>query len=457
MRPADGAEERKTGKSAAVRRTAQKLPGGGLDIGADISDQHIRELIHELSVHQIELELQNEELRRSQHALEVSHQRYVALYDGAPVGYVTLDNRAVIKEANFTIAELLGVPVRVLINGPFILHVDPAFRSSFFRFYRKALASETGESCITSLRSSSGRAAAVRLDTRVVPHTDPRQRRVLMSLADVTQQKKLEDEITFSDRKLRLTVEQYPAMFVIFGPTGCIEFVNSHGAAFLGRSPEELIGAQVEELTPQVPEELVQALKRAVETAAPQRVERVLDPAGRFRDHAVTLTPVADSSNHVRQVLVVAYDDSAQKKRQEDLERAVLGRTSELREANETMKREAVKRKALTKRLVANESKLRAMSSELIMTAERERQRLAVALHDRIGQALAFARFGLGLIRRSLSDEGMAGQVDHILSVLDEVINDTQSLIFDLSPPVLSLLGLGPALEWLADKTKEEH
>ena len=78
-------------------------------------------LIHELEVHQIELEMQNEELRRAQLEIEGSREKYFDLYDFAPVGYLTLDEKGSISELNLTAAALLGIARKSALNKPFSL------------------------------------------------------------------------------------------------------------------------------------------------------------------------------------------------------------------------------------------------------------------------------------------------------------------------------------------------
>src|SRR4030042_6077662 len=85
----------------------------------EYSLEEMNVLIHELQVHQIELEMQNDALRQSQISLEEANRKYSDFYDFAPVGFLTLDEFGLIREVNLTAASQLGVPRRHLVDKPF--------------------------------------------------------------------------------------------------------------------------------------------------------------------------------------------------------------------------------------------------------------------------------------------------------------------------------------------------
>jgi PAS domain-containing protein len=107
------------GSGQALRRGAKgkTAPVGSEDLET-LSPKEVGRLGHELRVHQIELEMQNEELRRAQEVLEASRARYFDLYDLAPVGYVTVSEPGMILEANITAATLLGSLRGALVRQP---------------------------------------------------------------------------------------------------------------------------------------------------------------------------------------------------------------------------------------------------------------------------------------------------------------------------------------------------
>ena len=97
------------------------------------------ELLHEHQVHQLELEMQNDELRRTQDALAESRDRYLDLYDYAPVGYLLLTSDGLIDEINLTAVELLGVDRKTLLSRRFATLVTPNDSDKWYLFFSKVM------------------------------------------------------------------------------------------------------------------------------------------------------------------------------------------------------------------------------------------------------------------------------------------------------------------------------
>ena len=112
----------------SLRRKAEKLLSEAPEKLALMPEMDLHKLVHELSVYQIELEMQNEELRRSQEQLEESRSEYAELYDFAPVGYLTFDKTGLITRANLTACSLLGIERSHLVKKPFALFIHPDSR-----------------------------------------------------------------------------------------------------------------------------------------------------------------------------------------------------------------------------------------------------------------------------------------------------------------------------------------
>lgn len=113
--------------------------------------------------------------------------------------------------------------------------------------------------------------------------------------------------------------------------------------------------------------------------------------------------------------------------------------------------------KAAQAEIHAYQENLRALASELSITEERERRRLAADLHDHIGQILALSQIKLGALRQQVSSPDSESLVNEVRDFIGQAIRYTRSLTYELGLPILYDLGLRAALEWLSEQMQEQH
>lgn len=126
------------------QKAEERLASDSADLDALDSDE-LKQTIHELKVHQIELELQNEELRRIQSELASAKDRYFDLYHNAPVGHATIDDKGVIQEANTTLANMLGVEHSSLYKRHFFQYVRDRDRGTFLSWMKRICEKNSAE------------------------------------------------------------------------------------------------------------------------------------------------------------------------------------------------------------------------------------------------------------------------------------------------------------------------
>jgi len=153
--------------------------------------EDLRRLVHELEVHQLELEMQNEELCRAKEGLEEARLKYADLYDFAPVGYLTLDRDGAIRGANLAAAGLLGTERSRLPGRRFQLFVPEEHRAAFTAFLAKVFAGRATESCEVALQPEARPARFVQLEAAAT--ADGRECRV--AALDVTARRRADDAL----------------------------------------------------------------------------------------------------------------------------------------------------------------------------------------------------------------------------------------------------------------------
>jgi PAS domain S-box-containing protein len=155
-----------------------------------MSATDVQRLVYELQVHQVELELQNEDLRQSQLDFEGARD----LYEHAPVGYLTVDDRGVIVEANQTVATLLGVAQIFLHGRPLAYFMTPNDADELHRHYQRVLRTYTQQVCELRLLSQSSGLRDVRLESIAVPRAQGNPPQYRTVLVDITEHKYAENE-----------------------------------------------------------------------------------------------------------------------------------------------------------------------------------------------------------------------------------------------------------------------
>jgi len=146
----------------------------------------VKKLLHELQVHQIELEMQNEELHQANETAEIALKKYTMLYDFAPMGYFTLDSDGSIFELNFTAAELLREKRFALVNSNFKLFVSEESKPVFNKFFSKVFTSNVKESCEVMLGYENNPLCLVYMEG-IVTGDD---KKCLLSVVDISSFKK---------------------------------------------------------------------------------------------------------------------------------------------------------------------------------------------------------------------------------------------------------------------------
>ena len=200
-----------TEESGGLRTRAEELlrrKGADTEDLSGLLPEDVQKLLHELQVHQIELEMQNDELRKAQLALEESRDRYLDLYDYAPVGYFTLDKNALVLEANLSGAGLLGMERGSLIGKPLTSFVHKETQDTFYFHRNQVLQTGTRHMCEIKLVKPDGSWFHAQLESVGIADSRGEFSRLRTLMADVTDRKLAESALREAHNELELRVEE---------------------------------------------------------------------------------------------------------------------------------------------------------------------------------------------------------------------------------------------------------
>ncbi len=289
--------------------------------------------IHELRVHQIELEIQNEELRETQIKLEESRRKYFDLYNFAPVGYFTLDKDGIILEVNLAGAALLGVERLILNRTAFIQYIAPDHRNKFYTNIRKVLETKTKQTVeLKLLNQDFDDYFYMHLETINV-EDDGNFKEFRITVTDIKNLKNTEKALKESEELSRLIFNQSPIGSIIMSLDYSPLQVNEALCNMFGYSKEELLSMTFHDYT--YPEDLDADLKQrklliegTIENFKMEK--RYIHKNGEILWGNLSVSAVKDQTGTLVRILSMV-EDITQKKH---MEKIVTQRTNNLANIN---------------------------------------------------------------------------------------------------------------------------
>jgi PAS domain S-box-containing protein len=321
----DHRQDTRSLKDAAIR-TINSLPKN-----SGLTGKTQEELMYDLQVHQVELEIQAEELRQAHLAIEESRDQFLDLYEFAPIGYITLSDTAIIFQANLTAATLLRVDRNKLVHSRFRTWVIPSDRDIWDGYFTDLLKKETKLTVTCRLKRNDGTVFYARLESiNLTKHPDNPSVRVAIS--DISDLKKAEEELKGSEDRFRLAI-QNAHVSVAIQDTNLV-FQWAYNQHFLQN--EEIIGKRDTDLFILEDAQTLIDLKQQVLKTGSELHEKVwMTIKGKQMYLEVNLQPLRDDTGRITGIGTATLDLTEQKLVEDALRQSEenLQQTQEILEA----------------------------------------------------------------------------------------------------------------------------
>ncbi len=418
-------------------------------------------MLQELQIHQIELELQNEELKLTKAEVDAGLEKYTDLYDFAPVGYFTLGTNGTIQQVNLTGTSMVGVQRSQLVGKRFGLLLAPGLRPDFNRFLEKVFADDVKQSADFELVGPN----QLPLIVNIAAKRQINEKECHAVVVDITDRKKVEDILRRNEALFSALLNQAPiGVYVVDDQFRLIQVnpralpVFSKIQPFLGRDFSEVVHM----LWPKrVADALEKRFRHTMKTGepyqSPEFVERRKDThvkeAYEWQTQRVTLP----SGDHR---LVCFFNNITERKRAEENQR----RVEVLAASNAKLKQEIIRRQAVEDALTKSEQhaqallkqsrqlqkNLRQMSHQNLLALENQRKEISHELHDKISQVLIGINVRLAVFTRTTDVDPRA--IAPVRQLVEKSVKIVHDYARELRPAMLDQLGLIPALRTYIDE-----
>jgi PAS domain S-box-containing protein len=403
-----------------LRKLAEtKLQQLDPDFISNKTPEEVRQLVHELQVHQVELEMQQDQLYETTRALSDSENKYRHLYLYAPNGYFTLNAQGSIVEVNFAAASLLGHERRMLVGKLFRTFVQIECCTEFDTFFSNLQHKNEHTRCEISLLTFGGDLYTLILEGISVSEENAGNAQYLISSINITDRKKAELAVE-SQTYLLHTV--FHASITGIAVLDCVRGMQGEVVDFVYRlanpvleqiAGRNLVGLYYTELFPDTKiSGVFDILKQVVDTGKPVDVEHIYKDSEAVYCYRIIALPLGDG-------IVCSVEDITIRKKIE----------------NENLQMRLQRQKELL--------------HTILDAQEEERRRISESLHNGVGQILFATKLNLDQINLDavpLSLEQLRQAKQNTEQLLTEAIKETRNVSHELMPLLLQEYGLAVAI-----------
>ncbi len=234
-------ENAKSNQNGDLRHQAGARLKDGRSDPASSKGEDAQALVHELQVHQIELEMQNEELKRAKLETEDALTKYSDLYDFAPIGLFAFDLQGLIQEVNLAGAKLLGEERRNLMNRRFQMFVSPKDRPIFDEFCKSAFETSIKQTCELNLLRDGKPIVYARIEGIAAEDGSLSKRLCRIAVIDITERKQMAEALKESEVKFRTVADNTYDWELWLGPDGKFIYCSPSCERITGRRADEFL------------------------------------------------------------------------------------------------------------------------------------------------------------------------------------------------------------------------
>ena len=407
------------------------------------------------------------ERKRAEESLQHERDLLQAVMNGAKNSHlVYLDRDFNFVRVNETYAATCGYrPDEMIGKNHFTLYPDAENEAIFARVR------DTGESAAYHDKPfefpDQPRRGVTYWDWTLLPVRDPagNVKGLVFSLYETTERKRAEEALRNSERLYRAIGESIDYGIWVCDPDGQNTYASESFLKLVGLTQEQCSSfGWGDVLHPDDAERTISAWKECVRTGGNWDIEhRFRGVDGRWHPVLARGVPVRNDRGEVfcwaginLDITRLKQAEEALRAAKDELEQRVQERTAELSQTVNVLQDEMARRTLAEEVLRQRSEQLRALASELTLTEQRERRRLAEVLHDDLQQLLVGAKLRLEAMNRG-ADPDVKVAIRNVQELLDQSIECSRTLTGELSPPILHEAGLVAGLKWLAARMRQKH